>query len=197
MRKYIIVKDSHQIERGNSIKDLIKVYYKNTLRLAKKSNNNHIIKIINRELSKLDQLNIEQLNIELNYKEIKEYYEKYQIIVLKKNPFAEHMYLNPYTNNNDGFIRISLEIDKNPTIIACFGLDEGLIKLYHDAEFWFLGLFYDHDYKLNISRTDTGKLPFVYNTFNGIFRNDFGSFKVDKEKIIYNGTGLRHITLFD
>lgn len=195
MKKYIIVKN-HNHSSEADIKSLIKTYYKNTLESAKKYNNNQIINIIKTELNKLDTPNTNQLGIELNYKDIKDYYEKYKIIVLKK-PFAEYMYLNPKTNNNDGFIRVSLDLDSNPTIIGCFGLDEGLIKLYSDAEFWFLGLFYDSDYKLSSSRTNTDQLPLVYKTFFGIFRGDFGSFQIDKEKkIIYNGSGLKKITLF-
>ena len=78
-KKYIIVKDTL---RCDNIKNLIKTFYQNTLQLAIKYNNQHIVDIIQNELNKLDSFNINQLNIELNYKEIKKYYDQYKIIIL-------------------------------------------------------------------------------------------------------------------
>lgn len=89
------------------------------------------------------------LDIEYTIEQIKYYYDKYGIIVLR-NPFAskklllgcgnkplEHGNFDSGIHAHNGYITINPEITMNPTIIGAFGVDDGIKQLYLDIGFKF------------------------------------------------------------
>ena len=154
------------------------------------SADNRIHEIIKMYFTKINQnpdnmsSYISELTIENSFDEIKKYYNKYGIIILR-NPFKEYIFIGNAPTKIENVITINTNLEKNPTIIGRFGIDEGIIQFYKNAEFRFRGIFTD----MKTNKT----LPTFYKTFNEIFINDFSSFDINPNKLTYNGTGLKSI----
>jgi hypothetical protein len=169
--------------KREELRGLIHEYYKGTLELAKLYENNKIVHDIEIEINKLPNFDLERLTLEYPISEIKKIYNKYKIIVLKY-PFIEHMFIGK--NANVGFMNIDISLDSNPNIIACFGLNVGIIDFYKDVEFMFKSI-YSVGYNFGVYMTDISKLPFLNKTFYEIFSGGFGTFIVMGDKIQFYG----------